>query len=145
MVEAECGEGKKKKRERKKAQARRSRGCNARQPGDHRSRKKKTIRQLQCETVRPSQNEMLKLDSQAAAIRNSKTPTGAGKRWTFRRLRVVARRPQEHKTGRYCCKARATGTSLERTANKDKTVIAGTRRALSHRKDGTGPDGARRE
>ena len=91
------GRKKKKKEKKKKAQARLSGSCNARQPGDCKSKKREairrlqcetarrlqvqereTIRQLQCETARQWKKEMLKQDGQAAAIRDSQATTEAG-------------------------------------------------------------------
>ena len=86
------------------------------------------IRQLQCETARRSQKEVLKRDGQAAAMRDSQATAGAGKR-EMPNLKICGQAAacdsqataEAQEARRCCCKIRAAGTSLERTANKDKT------------------------
>ena len=82
---------------------------------------------------------MLKRDGQAAVVRDSQAAAGAGKReipsYTVKQLHTIYSQAtagaQERRRCR--CKTRAAGASLEPTATKGKTVIAGTRRALPSR------------
>ena len=85
------------------------------------------------------EKEMIKRDGQAAAIRDSQATARAGKRGMSKLDGQAAAHGSQatagaRKTSRYRCKTRAAGASLERTANRDKAVIAGTRRALSRRR-----------